>query len=146
MGILQFLGMGKAAGEAIASPVEAIGNVFDKLFTSDDERAAAAHVMEKIKQHPLELQVEINKLEAQHRSWFVAGWRPFIGWICGMSLGFYYIPQFALASYLWGMVCIGTKSLAPYPITQVDGLLELVLALLGMATIRTVEKLGKVSK
>ena len=52
MGLLDFLGMGKAAGDAIASPVEAVGNVFDKLFTSDEERANAEAVMAKIRQQP----------------------------------------------------------------------------------------------
>ena len=146
MGILSILGMGKAAGDAISSPIEAIGNVFDKLFTSDEERAAAAAVMEKIKQHPQELQAEINKLEAQHGSVFVAGWRPFIGWICGVSLGAWYIPQFVIAAFLWARHCLLTNTLQSYPINDVDGLLELVLAMLGMAALRTVDKLNRVAR
>lgn len=145
-GLLEILGLGKAAGEAIATPVEAIGNVFDKLFTSDAERQAGQLVLDKLAQRPAELQAEINKLEAQHRSRFVAGWRPFIGWVCGVSLAVYYIPQFSMASFLWVKICIADNRLQPYPVTEVRGLLELVLALLGMATIRTVEKLKKVSK
>lgn len=146
MGILSILGMGKAAGEAIASPIEALGNVFDKLFTSDEERAAAAAVLEKIKQHPQELQAEINKLEATHRSVFVAGWRPFIGWVCGVSLGAFYIPQFAIAAFLWVRHCLLTNTLQSYPIEDVSGLLELVLAMLGMAALRTIDKLNRVAK
>ena len=42
-------------------------------------------------QRLIELQAEINKLEAQHRSIFVAGWRPFIGWICGFALAYNFI-------------------------------------------------------
>lgn len=144
MGFLSKI-FGGVAGDAIAAPVEAVGNVLDKLFTSDQEKLVAAQVMEKIKQHPQELQVEINKLESQHRSIFVAGWRPFIGWVCGLSLATYYIPQFTLAAVLWTRACWMAKALAPYPV-EATGLLELVLAMLGMATIRTVEKLGKVSK
>lgn len=145
-GFLEFLGLGKQAGEAVSQPIEAIGNVFDKLFTSDDERAAAATVMEKLRQRPLELQGELNKLEAQHRSWFVAGWRPFIGWVCGMSLAFYYIPQFTMASVLWTRACWAQKVLMAYPVSEIDGLMELVLALLGLAAYRTVEKVRGVSK
>lgn len=145
MGLLDFFKIGKQAGDVIAQPVEALGNVFDKLFTSDEERAIADQVMEKIKQRPQILQGEINKLEAQHRSIFVAGWRPFIGWVCGASLTAYYIPQFVIASILWVKACWAAGILQPYP-ADASGLLELVLALLGMATIRTVEKLGKVTK
>jgi hypothetical protein len=50
-------------GQAIASPVEAVGNVFDKLFTSDEEKLQAQAVLEKLRQHPGELQVELNKIE-----------------------------------------------------------------------------------
>jgi len=146
MGLLSVLALGKQAGDAIASPVEAVGNVLDKLFTSDEERAVAAQVIEKLRQHPQELQVEINKLEAQHRSWFVAGWRPFIGWVCGVSLGTYYIPQFILASILWLRVSWAASSLAPYPIDNVEGLFELVIAMLGLAGFRMVEKFGGKAK
>jgi hypothetical protein len=140
MGLLSFLKLGKEAGDAIASPIEAIGNVFDSLFTSDEERAKGAFVLEKLRQAPQILQGEINKLESQHRSVFVAGWRPFIGWVCGVSLGAFYVPQFMLASVLWIKVCWAAKELSPYPITDVEGLFELVLALLGMAAYRTFEK------
>lgn len=36
-------------------------------------------------------QIETNKLEAQHRSIFVAGWRPYLGWICGTGVGYQFI-------------------------------------------------------
>ncbi len=62
-----------SGGDAIAKPIDAVGNALDKILTSKEEKNAGAAVMEKLKQHPAELQVEINKLEAQHRSVFVAG-------------------------------------------------------------------------
>ncbi len=141
MTILTFLGLGKQAGDALASPIEAIGNVFDKLFTSDEERGNAAFVLERLRQHPAELQIEVNKLEAQHRSTFVAGWRPALGWVLVLSLGIYYIPQFAIASYLWVWACLEANKVVPYPVTQISGLLELMGGMLGLATLRTVEKM-----
>ena len=39
----------------------------------------------------IELQAEINKIEAQHRTIFVAGWRPFIGWVCGFALAYNFV-------------------------------------------------------
>jgi hypothetical protein len=146
MSLLTILGLGKQAGDAIATPVEAVGNVLDKLFTSSEEKAAAVAVMEKLRQRPAELQIELNKVEAQNRSWWVAGWRPYIGWICGTSLGLYYIPQFLMAAILWTRLCWDAKELVSYPITSIDGLLELIGGMLGLALLRTVEKAQKVSK
>jgi hypothetical protein len=119
----------------IASPIEAIGNVFDKLFTSDAERAQAEAVLEKLRQHPAELQVELNKIEAAHRSVFVAGWRPAVGWICALGVGWAYLghPLFLWAAALW------SPGLQP-PAIQTDSLFELVLAMLGMAGLRSFEK------
>ena len=129
----------------VASPINAIGNAFDKIFTSDEERLQANAVLEKLKQHPAELQVEINKIEAAHRSVFVAGWRPFIGWVAGVSLGLYFIPQYIVASYLWTSISLDKNAIQSYPVSA-DGLLELVLAMLGMAGLRTFDKLTGKSK
>ena len=119
----------------IASPVEAIGSVLDRLFTSDDERAQAAIVMEKLRQHPAELQVALNRIEAAHASVFVAGWRPAVGWLCAFGIGWAWIghPLFLWAAALWA------PALQP-PEIVTDHLFELVLALLGMAGLRSFEK------
>ena len=135
----------KLLGGSAAQPIEAIGNVFDKLFTSDEERAQAEAVLTKIAQKPHILQAEISKIEAQHRSTFVAGWRPAIGWVAAVSLAFFYIPQYAVATYLWVDAVLAAGYLVPYP-TSADGLLELVFALLGLGALRTVEKLQGKSK
>lgn len=140
--IAQFFG----AGQAAATPIEAIGNVFDKLFTSDEERAQAAAVMEKLRQHPGELQVQLNMVEAAHKSWFVAGWRPYIGWVCGTALALYYIPQFLLASIIWARLSWDAMTIVPYPIDDIDGLMELVIAMLGLGALRTIEKFGNKTK
>lgn len=139
-GFLSFLGLGKEAGEAIATPVEAVGNVLDSLFTSDEERAAAEVVMEKLRQQPGALQVELNKVEAAHSSVFVAGWRPAVGWVCAISLGAYFIPMHVMAAILWVRMSWNAASLPAYPITP-DAIMELVVALLGMGVIRQVDKM-----
>lgn len=133
--------IGKMFGGGVAEPIKAIGNVVDDLFTSDDERLSHKEVMERIQQRPGLVQSEINKVEAQHRSTFVAGWRPAIGWVCAASLFMFYVPQYALASYIWAKASIAADHLIPYPTTS-DGLMELVFALLGMGTIRMAEKLA----
>ena len=139
------------AGEGLAQPVEAIGNVLDKLFTSDGEKLDKKAVLTRLAQQPQIAQVELNKIEAQHRTVFVAGWRPFIGWVCGVGLAAYFIPQYVMGAFVWVKACLAvmetaaitagniTTVLPPYPV-EPDGLLNLVLALLGLGGMRTFEK------
>jgi hypothetical protein len=126
----------KFIGGSAAQPIEAIGNVFDKLFTSDEERAVAEAAMAKISQHPGELQVELNKIEASHRSVFVAGWRPFLGWVCGFGLGNVFIVN-PYIQWFTGK---------PGPVMPTEVMTQLVVAMLGLGGIRMVEKLQGRSK
>jgi len=130
MGFLSRL-IGGGAGDA----VEAIGSVFDKLFTSDEERAQAAYVLEKLRQKPALLQAEINKVEAAHRTLFVAGWRPFIGWVCGLGFLWAFLGH---PVFEW-VVTLNGLAIKP-PSIATDNMMELVLALLGLGTLRTYEK------
>ena len=126
MSILNWLG-----GKSIAEPIDAIGNAVDKIFTSEDERMEAQAVIDQIRLQPSILNAELNKVEAQHRSIFVAGWRPAIGWICALGIGFAFIGNPLLQRF------VGGEPVA----VPLDMILELVLAMLGMAGLRTVEKL-----
>ncbi len=131
----------KILGGPAIDAVSAVGNVVDQLFTSDEEKVQAAILMEKIRQKPQLLQAEINRVEAGHRSLFVAGWRPFIGWVCGFGFlwAFLLHPLFE-----WIVVLRGLDIAAPGIIT--DNMMELVLALLGLGTLRSVEKMTGRSK
>ncbi len=136
MGFLSFLKLGKSAGDAIASPIDAVGNALDKLFTSKEEKEQAKAIMQKIKMEPHILQGEINKLEAQHRSIFVAGARPFIIWVCGVGLSFSFVINPIIQWY----------SGKPGPTLPLDTIMELILCILGLGGLRTFEKFTKVSK
>lgn len=127
--------MGKLIGGTAVDAVTAIGNVFDRLFTSDEERKQAEQVLEKIRLEPLMVQAEINKIEASHRSVFVAGWRPFIGWVCGMGFFWAFIIQ---PLVIWILLIKGSAVVPPDLAT--DDMMELVIALLGLGLLRTFEK------
>ena len=73
-------------GGSVVEPIAAIGSVLDNLITTDEERAAADLLKSKLAQQPQMAQAEINKVQAQHRSTFVAGARPFLMWVCGLRL------------------------------------------------------------
>jgi hypothetical protein len=81
-------------------------------------------------------QLDINKMEAQHGNLFVAGWRPAIGWICGIALGWNYILQPLIS---WGMFIYGTD-LADAPRLDTAELTTILLGMLGLGGLRTYEK------
>ena len=134
--MLGFLGNILGAGKTIAQPVEAVGNVLDKLFTSDDERLTHKELQTKLAMKPSLAQVELNKVEAGHRSIFVAGWRPAIGWVCACGLMFVYVINPIIQWY----------SGIPGPDMPLDNITELVYGILGLGALRTVEKRMGVSK
>ncbi len=126
----------KILGGAAKEPIQAIGSVFDELFTSDEEKLDKQALLTRIAQKPHILQSEINKIEAAHRSLFVAGWRPFIGWVCG--LGFLWA---FLGHPLFEWVVAVRKLGVTAPGIPTENMLELVLALLGLGGLRTYEKI-----
>jgi hypothetical protein len=120
-----------------AEPINAIGNVVDNLFTSDDERLTHEEVKLRLMQKPQMAQAEINKVQAQHRSTFVAGARPFLMWVCGVGLAMAFIINPLIEYFSYGDKLINVP---------LGAMMELTLAMLGLATLRTVEKLNGVSK
>ena len=86
-------------------------------------------------------QIEVNKIEAAHKSLFVAGWRPFIGWVCGVALAYAYVGQPIIE---WAIAVYGLEIIPPK--IDTNTLYQLVLALLGMATLRTYEKTKNVQR
>jgi len=113
-------------------PINAIGNVLDNLFTSDEEELNLAIVKQRLAQQPALAQVEVNKAQAGHRSMFVAGARPFLMWVCGVGLSMAFIINPLLEFYTDGKETINIP---------IDVIMELVIAMLGLSTLRTVEKL-----
>ena len=64
--------------------------LLDKVIEDKDQKNALAHeIATMAERHAQELaqgQLEVNKVEAAHKSLFVAGWRPAIGWVCALGL------------------------------------------------------------
>ena len=89
MGFLSGLLGGGA--QAAVNAAEGVANVVDKFVETEEERKAAELLKAKLMMRPSLAQAEINKIEAAHRSVFVAGWRPFIGWVCGVALAWHFI-------------------------------------------------------
>ena len=85
-------------------------------------------------------QVEIDKIEASSPSFFTSGWRPFIGWVCGVAL----TTQFLIAP-----VGVWVADLRGYHVTfpplDMGTLMTLLFAMLGVGTMRTTEKIKGVA-
>tara|TARA_R110000782_G_scaffold33535_3_gene80771 strand:+ start:1521 stop:1919 length:399 start_codon:yes stop_codon:yes gene_type:complete len=77
-------------------------------------------------------QMAINRQEAAHKSIFVAGWRPFIGWVCGIGL-LYNVLLNPILSVWVTMPSVDPAQL--YPV---------LMGMLGLGSLRTVEKIKKV--
>ena len=80
-------------------------------------------------------QMEVNKVEAAHSSIFVAGWRPFIGWMGGVSLGYAFLVQPILS---WILLICGVATPLPEPNTET--MMALVTAMLGVTAARSFDK------
>ncbi len=133
MGFLEALLGGRAA-----QPIEAVGRVIDGLFTSEEERLDKEALLARLAQRPALAQIEVNRVEAQHRSVFVAGWRPFVGWICGAALAY----NFILRDMLVWILAIRWPDIPAPAALQLEHLLTVLLSLLGLGGMRTFEKFG----
>ena len=86
----------------------------------------------------ISLQTKINEIEAGHRSIFVAGWRPFIGWICGFALAYNFVIR---DLFIW---VLQPKEIPPA--LQMEHLMTVLLGMLGLGGLRTYEKLKDKTK
>lgn len=124
-------------GSGIIQGAKGIAEIVDKFVETPEEKKAAEIVLMKLQQKPDEVQAEINKIEAGHRSLFVAGWRPAVGWVCTIALTWGWI----LAPILQFVYPDRTM-----PAVEVGQAISLIMALLGMGALRSYEKRSGLTK
>lgn len=117
--------------------------VLDKFVTDAKDRLEAETMFFKAAHEINMAQIEINKTEAASSNFFVAGWRPAVGWVCVASFAYAVI----LNDFLnWGAAVLaiwtGTH-LPPFPEPDTTITMELLLALLGLGVMRSYEKTKK---
>lgn len=128
---------------SIGSIISGVGKVADDLFTSDEERLKITLEEKKIDAALVSGQLDINKTEAQHKSVFVAGWRPFMGWVGGGAMCY----QFLLYPILtWGWKLFQANgwvpgTLDPPPVLAADELWVVITGMLGIAGMRSFDKM-----
>ncbi|ACO79369.1 hypothetical protein AvCA_32070 [Azotobacter vinelandii CA] len=81
-------------------------------------------------------QAKINEIEAQSQSAFKSGWRPLAGYVCVGGLAY----EFLLRPLLpWVLTVSGVQGVPPLPSLD-DVLFELLFGVLGLGTLRTLER------
>ena len=127
--------------EPITALVEAGSKIIDKFIPDATANAKAKQELEaQVSSQEFQLlmgQIEVNKKEAESESLFKSGWRPFIGWSCGVS--FVYAGIIEPISRFIAMVIF--KYVGPFPVIDTQLTIQILLALLGIAGLRSYEKL-----
>ena len=130
---------GSIVGSGAVSAAEGVANIIDQFVETDDEKRAAEVIKAKMMMKPSLAQIELNKIEAGHRSIFVAGWRPFIGWVCGFAL----LWHFILFDFLTWITVNFFPQVTELPeLSGTETLVTVLLSLLGLGAMRTAEKFG----
>ena len=137
--MLNLLGglLGGGKGGALAT----ISKVVDELHTSEEEKLDKKILMQRLQQKLAEKQLDVNAKEASHRSVFVAGWRPAIGWCGAMALFFAFILSPCIEWY----AKFSGMDIVP-PAIETGPLLAIVTSMLGVAGMRSFEKAKGIAK
>jgi hypothetical protein len=115
--------------------------VADSLFETENDRARARVAVIKAMQRIDLAQLQLNTAEAQSRSIFISGWRPAIGWVTAFAVAY----QFVLHPILTWFLLVFSSTLPSLP--SFDNFLwELMFGMLGIAGLRSVEKIKGITK
>ena len=120
------------------SKLNVVANIIDKVADRVDDftldKAEKAEMLAEINK----AQLEVNKVEAGHTSLFVAGWRPFVGWTCGIALCYHFVlqPFLTFAFYAFGYQM-------DLPTFDMTTLTTVLMGMLGLGGLRSYEKVKK---
>lgn len=133
-------------GALLPAVLPLVKDVVGSFLPEDPKKRAEAErkIESQLTEHLAKIdmaQLEVNKTEAAHRSVFIAGWRPFVGWACGVSLAWSYICQpiltFALVQAGYGV---------ELPALDMSQMMPVLMGMLGLGGLRSFEKYKGVSK
>ena len=122
--------------------------LIDRLFPDPAAKAAAQLELLKMRQAGelaqlaaetdlAKLQIQTNIEEAKSTNWWVAGWRPAIGWVCGAGLAYAALvePFARFAAKVW----FGYTG--DFPVIDTDLTMQILMGMLGLGAMRSVEKI-----
>ena len=123
----------------VATLVGPVTGLLDKFIEDKDQKAMLAHkiatMSEEHHQDLMKAQIEVNKVEASNSNLFVSGWRPFIGWTCGLGMfgNFITIPFSNFVLALVGMDIV-------IPLVPLETMMPVLMGMLGLGAMRSYEK------
>lgn len=127
--------------------IDIIGKIVDKVIPDPAARMELQLELAKLadaeakRQHDEMMgQINVNTAEAGHRSLFVAGWRPAVGWICATGVAYSFILQ-PIAAFIAAVA--GFKGTLPAVATA--DLMVLLTGMLGFGGLRSYEKKNRVA-
>jgi len=126
----------------VAQLVGPVTGLLDKFIEDKDQKAMLAHkiatMSEEHHQDLMKAQIEVNKVEAASSNLFVSGWRPFIGWTCGLGMfgNFITIPFANFVLALAGMDIV-------IPLVPLETMMPVLMGMLGLGAMRSFEKTRK---
>ena len=130
----------------ITSLIAPVTGLLDKFIEDKDQKNALAHEIATLAEkqaHQAQLaQIEVNKVEAQHRSIFVSGWRPFIGWTCGVALTWHFV----ISPFILFTTAIVGIEIPELPSFDMETLTTILLGMLGLGSLRSFEKYKGLTK
>jgi len=142
---MSLTGLGEAA-TAIGSIADAAKGIVGHFFadkTEAQKATIATEMQDMMNQYNLVAgQIEINKIEAASNKWWIAGWRPYIGWVCGTGL----LYQFLFMPIMNGLIkailiLFGRTGVTVLFVSlDVSTLMTALSGILGIGVLRTFEK------
>lgn len=120
-----------------------VTGLLSEFIEDKDQKARLAHeiatMAERHANENAKAQLEVNRVEAAHSNIFVSGWRPFIGWTCGLGMfgNFITIPfaNFVLALLSYEIVI---------PLVPLETMMPVLMGMLGLGAMRSFEKTRKI--
>ena len=123
------------------SVVGIAGKVLDKFIQDKDLKAKLQHEMDMQLHNANLAQIDVNKAEAASGSIFKGGWRPFVGWVCGVAMLYHFLLQ---------PIIVFTLSAAgiTFDLPEFDmcSLMTFLMGLLGLGGLRSFEKHKGITK
>ena len=124
-------------------------SIISRVWPDPSDQAKQLFKLEELKQKgdlaqlnamvaSLQGQLRINAVEAAHKSIFVAGWRPFIGWVGGVSLAYAGILE-PLMRFI--ATVAGYKG--DFPLIETASTITILMGMLGIGGMRSYDKKNK---
>ena len=115
----------------VANIIDKVAGHVDKFTLDKEEKAQLIQEINKA-------QIEVNKIEAGQTNIFVSGWRPFVGWTCGIALCYHFVLQPFL---MFVLLSIGKPM--DLPVFDMSTLTTVLMGMLGLGGLRTYEKVKR---